>query len=99
MKPPAPAWQRLIAAARRAPADERDTAAPHGFATRVAARALTAEPPMASLLERFSWRALGVAGLLAVACVAADYSVFAGNSDDEIPADDGAVATLLEISS
>jgi hypothetical protein len=65
-------WMRLTEAARRA-GDDRDTAAPYGFATRVAALAL-AQERTGSLLERFSLRALGLAALLAVACVAANYS-------------------------
>jgi hypothetical protein len=74
MTPPDSRWQRLAAAARQAP-DDRDLAAPPGFATRVAARAFaTAEAPFSALLARFSWRALGVASLLAVVSVAANYS-------------------------
>ena len=34
-----PEWSRLVAAARRAPRDTRDEAAPYGFATRVATHA------------------------------------------------------------
>ena len=52
-------WSRLVAAARRA-SDDRDTAAPYGFATRVAALAFTQERKMASLVERFALRAVGV---------------------------------------
>jgi hypothetical protein len=100
MKPSDQAWQRLAAAARRAPADHRETAAPPGFSTRIAALAMTAETPLASVFERFSLRALGVAALLAVVSVAADYSVFSGNAgEDEMPSDDGAVAAVLDLSS
>lgn len=61
-------WSRLVAAARLAPADGRDAAAPVGFATRVAALALTGRgevnASLAALIARFSWRALGVAALV-----------------------------------
>jgi len=68
-----PEWQRLVASARRHP-DDRDLTAPYGFATRVVALAFAAERPVASLFERFSLRAMGVACLLALAAVAANYS-------------------------
>jgi hypothetical protein len=74
MNPPPPEWERLIAAARRA-RDERDVAAPYGFAVRVAARAAAAERPgAAALMQRFSLRAMGLAAALAVLAVAANYS-------------------------
>jgi hypothetical protein len=79
-------WQRLAAAARQV-RDERDTAAPAGFATRVAAHAFArVEQPFSALLARFSWRALGVAALLALASVAANYSsisALVSSSDDD----------------
>ncbi len=48
------AWLRLVAAARRAPADSRDTAAPYGFATRAVALAFAGplERRTSSLFER-----------------------------------------------
>ncbi|MDE3084857.1 MAG: hypothetical protein KGJ37_06540 [Verrucomicrobiota bacterium] len=86
MNTPDPRWQRLVAAARQA-RDERGMAAPCGFATRVAARALAAaEQPFSALLARFSWRALGIATLLALASVAANYSALSAlssSSDDD----------------
>ena len=86
MNPPDPRWQRLAAAARQT-RDERDTAAPSGFATRVAAHAFAqAEPPLSALFARFSWRALGFAALLALVSVAANYSVISAyfsSSDDD----------------
>ena len=78
-------WQRLVIAARRAP-NSGETAAPYGFATRVAALAMAQEPRPASLLARFSLRAAGVACLLMAAAFAANYS-FPGNA----PEDEGAV--------
>jgi hypothetical protein len=67
------AWNRLVAAARGAP-DSRDTAAPYGFATRVAARAFAGERPAVSGFARLALRAMGVSCLLAVVAVAANYS-------------------------
>ena len=86
MNPPDPRWQRLAAAARQV-RDGRDTAAPAGFATRVAAHAFaTEEQPFSALFARFSWRALGFAALLALVSVAANYSAvsaYFSNSDDD----------------
>jgi hypothetical protein len=64
------AWSRLTTAARLAPRDEGDLTVPPGFATRVAALAFAQPPALTSLYELFSWRALGTAALLALACVA-----------------------------
>ena len=77
-------WQRLVAAARQAPVAE-DVAAPYGFATRIAARALgePARPALLAVFGRFSVRALWVAGVLVLASMAANYLAFAGNEDDE----------------
>jgi len=76
-------WRRLTAAARHAPAVERATA-PYGFATRVAARAMSKEQPaVMALFGRFSLRALYAACLLTLAGVTANYLAFAGTVDDE----------------
>jgi len=92
-------WSRLVAAARSAP-DDRDPAAPFGFATRVAALALSAPPrPSFSLVfERLSLRALGVACLLMLACVAVSYPAIARTSDDEVTVRDP-IAEVLELES
>jgi len=91
------AWQKLVAAARRAP-DERATTAPYGFATRVAALALAAERrPFGSLFERFSWRALGVAALLAIGSVAADYASLSKSADDDGVFDETAVTSVFDV--
>lgn len=83
MKDFASQWQRLVAAARQAP-EERATSAPPGFATRVAARALSAEPPgLAALFERLSFRALAVAGLLMVATLAVSYPALTNGDEEE----------------
>jgi hypothetical protein len=91
MNTPDPRWERLAAAARQV-RDERDTAAPSGFATRVAAHAFArAEPPFSALFARFSWRALGCAALLALVAVAANYSAISALSsgaDDDSASND-----------
>ena len=96
MKPDDKAWQQLVATARLAK-DERDTAAPFGFATRVAALALSGEAPRParSLVELFSWRALGLASFLAIASLVANYSVLNTVAEDDVLSDDGAVTTLF----
>ena len=65
-------WSRLTAAARQV-RDDRDSSAPYGFATRIAALALAQERRVASLFERFALRAVGVASLLALFSVVLNY--------------------------
>jgi len=98
MNPPDQKWTRLVTAARRAE-NTRDTAAPYGFATRVAALALAQERRAASLLEQFSLRALGLAALLAVACVAANYSTVAGFFGEDTGNVDDPVAEIVDLAS
>lgn len=88
-------WSRLTAAARRAP-DDRDTAAPYGFATRVVATAFAQELKVTSFFERFALRAVGVACLLALVSIAINYSELTkvAPADEELPVDDP-VALLL----
>ena len=74
---PRPAWARLTAAARTV-RDDRDTSAPFGFATRVAALALGQERKLGSLFDLLAPRALWVAGMLAVISVAMNYSELSG---------------------
>lgn len=88
-------WSRLAAAARTAP-DDRDTAAPYGFATRVTALSFAQEHRAVSLVERFALRAVGVAALLALLSVAVNYSALTKTAavEEELPADDP-IAVLL----
>lgn len=65
-------WNRLSAAARTV-RDDRDTSAPFGFATRVAALALGREVRATSLFDVFALRALGIAVLLAACSVAFNF--------------------------
>ena len=66
-------WSRLTTAARQA-RDLRDDTAPYGFATRVTALAFAQESHPVSLLERFAFRAVAMASLLALGSVALNYS-------------------------
>ncbi len=91
-------WRRLTAAARTV-ADGREVTAPYGFATRVAALAMAQERKVASLFERFAFRALGTACLLALLSAAVNYSVFspAPAFSDEGLTEDDPVAVLLDV--
>jgi hypothetical protein len=95
---PKHSWARLTTAARNVH-DDRDTAAPYGFATRVTAIAFSSPRNAASLVERFAWRAVGVAGLLAVLSVAVNYSAMnrVAAPVEETVADDDPVSLLLSI--
>ena len=100
MNPSDEKWQRLTVAARRS-TDDRDAAAPYGFATRVVAQAWTTERPAVSLVERFAWRALGVACLFAVLGVVVNYSAWKDNSgpvEDSFFKVDDPAAMLLDVS-
>lgn len=95
-------WARLTSAARTV-RDDSDTSAPYGFATRLAALALVQERRVVSLLERFSFRAIGVAALLALCSVALNYQEItatgsaAYNEEEMLHADD-AVTIVLDLS-
>lgn len=80
-----PSWDKLTAAARRANSMQ-DESAPYGFATRVAALALAQERSQFSLFARYSLRALGIASLLAIVSVAANYSAITAAFTDDQPA-------------
>jgi hypothetical protein len=77
-------WQQLVTVARQAPVAD-DATAPYGFATRIAARALSEQgrPALVAVFGRFSVRALWVACLLMLVSMAANYIAFAGGEDDE----------------
>lgn len=99
MNHPDQTWARLTAAARAA-RDERDTAAPCGFATRVAALAMTlpAASPFA-LFERIAKRGLIAAAAFSVAAVVFGYSAWTGErSDDTATATTDIVSEILDLS-
>jgi hypothetical protein len=85
MNDPRHPWARLTVAAREV-RDERETKAPYGFATRVAAIALAQEARVVSLIDRLAYRALGIASLLAICSVALNYEVLAPASAVAAPA-------------
>jgi|HubBroStandDraft_1064217.scaffolds.fasta_scaffold161184_2 hypothetical protein len=99
MNDPEKSWQKLLAAARRAPR-AGDESAPFGFSTRVAALAFE-QAPQASTYARVALRAAAVAGLLAVAAVAANYSAIMGAFDDDtaVAATDDPVAEVVDVGS
>jgi hypothetical protein len=90
-------WQKLAALARQAP-DDRDSAAPPGFATRVAARAaaMPAGGPW-EVFERFALRGLVVAAACGVAAIVLNYSSPASEPSDDYAATD-TVGELLNLS-
>jgi hypothetical protein len=100
MKPDDNNWQKLVAAARRAPASA-DESAPFGFSTRVAALAFEQRPSPGSDFARMSLRAAAVAGLLAVVAVAANYSAIKGAFDDDssVAANDDPIAEVVDLGS
>jgi hypothetical protein len=99
MKPYDKGWQSLVAAARPH-RDDRDESAPYGFATRVAALAMTERVPVRSVFEKLSWRVLGIAAALAIISVATNYRAFAGgsSSEEDVISNDSAVAALFDVS-
>jgi hypothetical protein len=74
--------QKLLEAARRAPA-QGDESAPFGFSTRVAARAFEAAQPALPSFARVSLRVAGIACLFAVVAVGVNYKAITGAIDDE----------------
>jgi hypothetical protein len=98
---PQKAWQRLVEAARKAP-PEGGEPAPFGFSTRVAALAFAPPASTPSIFARYSLRAAAVAGLLALAAVAANYTALKGAFDDEaapVASPDDPVAEVVDLAS
>jgi hypothetical protein len=91
-------WQKLTALARQAPAD-RDVALPPGFATRVAARAMTAPAGPWFNLERLALRGLLAAAACCVAAVAYNFAELSSDQTDIYATGTAdAVVELLDIS-
>ncbi|HEY1108448.1 MAG TPA: hypothetical protein VGE76_07450 [Opitutaceae bacterium] len=109
LQPPRDPWTRLATAARNA-RDERDTTAPYGFATRMAALAMAQERRVVSLFDRFALRAFGVSCLLALGSLLLNYNSLTSPQapvamgehaavdglDTEVPQDD-VVSLVLDI--
>jgi len=75
-------WRKLTTLARQA-GDDRDTAAPYGFATRAATLAggIPASTEWAPF-ERFAFRGFVVAAAFGLASIAFNYSVFSSDQSD-----------------
>ena len=74
-------WVKLVAAARRAPAEE-SAALPLGFATRVAALGLAQRREPADIFGMFALRALGVALAVLITSAAVGYPLSSANAAD-----------------
>lgn len=98
MKPDPKSWEKLVAAARRAPAG--DEAAPYGFSTRVAALAFEPAQPRGFDFARMALRAAAVAGVLAAVAVAANFKAITGVFDDYgTAATDDPIAEVVDMGS
>ena len=90
-------WQKLTAAARLAP-DDRDVAAPFGFAGRVAARAVSTPAASAwASVERFALRGLVVAAICCAAAITFNFTGITSDSSDDYAATD-TLDALLDLS-
>jgi hypothetical protein len=99
MNPTPDPWKDLVDAARRAPTDQRAIVMPYGFAARVVARAFErTERPWLGLFEHLSWRALGVAGGLALASVALNFVPAVQAFEHDLIVEQDPVALVLELS-
>ena len=100
MKPPPSPWPRLLAAARQAPTDPRDTAAPRGFATRVCALACAEPAPdFVTLFTRFAPRALGACALLMMLGVTLNIGIVMRALEPEPPTLNDPVTEWLDAAS
>jgi hypothetical protein len=82
MSPGDKSWEKLVAAARKAP-QAADVPAPYGFSTRVVALAFSQQPQGQSVFARLSLRAAAFACLLALGAVAANYTAIKGAFGDD----------------
>jgi hypothetical protein len=97
---PEKSWQKLVAAARKAPR-EGDASAPFGFSARVAALAFEKSDPSPSVFALLSLRAAAVACALALAAVALNYSAIKGAFDDEpsLASNDDPIGEVVDMGS
>jgi hypothetical protein len=88
-------WSRLVQAARRS-SDPQPVSAPFGFSTRVAALAAATERVGVSLFERFAFRAVSFACLLACGSILLNFSLLTPEPRPQAGEDiDDPVAVLL----
>ncbi|HZZ18011.1 MAG TPA: hypothetical protein VFE25_01515 [Opitutaceae bacterium] len=92
-------WQKLAAAARKAPPVKADESAPYGFSTRVAALAFEQQPAANNAFARYSLRAAAFACALALGAVAANYTAIKGafSDDGAAPAADDPIAEVVDL--
>lgn len=86
MKRPDP-WLKLVAAARRAPADE-PMELPPGFATRVAALGLAQRREPADFFGVFALRALGLALAVVLTSAVVGFPLSTASAADNNPSDE-----------
>jgi hypothetical protein len=98
--PPTNPWDRLVAAARRAPAAPREVSAPSGFATRVSALAFAGEEPsFAAVFARYAPRALCACGFVMLVAVTLNLGSALKTFEGEATAINDPVAEWLDASS
>ena len=91
-------WQKLIVAARQAPADPTATA-PYGFATRIAAQAVALPATSWLPLERFAFRGLLLAATCGIFAAALNFSSVSTDQNDMLATGTAdVVVDLLDIS-
>jgi hypothetical protein len=95
MKHPDP-WLKLVAAARRAPAEE-PAALPVGFATRVAAQGLAQRREPGDFLGLWAWRALALALVVMVSSAAVSYPTLAGTNSADDDLDDPVTELVAQL--
>ena len=100
MNPREKSWQRLVAAARRAP-PAGDESAPFGFSARVAALAFDRDRPSQPVVGRMALGAAGVACLCALVAVGLNYSAIRGafEEDSAVALSDDPVAEVVDMGS
>ena len=95
MKQPDP-WLKLVAAARRAPAEEA-AALPLGFATRVAAQGLAQRREPTDFLGQWAGRALALALVVMLSSAAVSYPTLAGNNGNDDDLDDPVAELVAQL--
>lgn len=80
-------WMKLVAASRRAPAEE-SAELPLGFATRVAALGLAQRREPADLFGAFALRALGVALAVLITSAAVGFPLTSANASENSTSDE-----------
>lgn len=95
-------WIKLTQQARSAPpqADDREVTAPMGFATRVVAlaRERAEAASWSSWFEIKAWRALGMAGAIAVLSVVFNLAAVTESIEQDVLEADDPITALLDLS-